>query len=232
MPLKSRNSTYRFAVGEPGGEQSLVWRLWTHAAHSDAYLAARSLGGVLKVSLHVGAWRVAFVDPQSPFLAPGQDRAILKWERPPDRNGWTRAFAIGVPDSELTKPTTVAKAPEMDWFPRPGPEMTWNFDLFLATADAARGDWPSRREDGATIVHQAWLASGEVATLIARRGEVSENLKANIVEKKREMREAMLAAPPQTPHQPADTRAFLLSILDADGTPFFVDVAAPELGLQ
>src|SRR5436305_475708 len=91
MPL--RNSTYRFAVGDPHGPQSLVWRLWTNAANNDAYIAARPLGGVLKVSLHERGWRIAFVDPKSPFLAPGQDRAVDKWDRPPPQGGWTRAFA-------------------------------------------------------------------------------------------------------------------------------------------
>jgi hypothetical protein len=51
----------RFGVGSADGPRSAVWRLWTGKGTSDVYVAARTLGGNLKVSLHEsGVWRYAF----------------------------------------------------------------------------------------------------------------------------------------------------------------------------
>ena len=49
----------RFGVRDDIGRTSGVWRLWSH--RGDVYLAARTLGGVIKVSLHAtGNWKTAF----------------------------------------------------------------------------------------------------------------------------------------------------------------------------
>jgi hypothetical protein len=62
MPLP-RQTVVRFGVRFKGGPRSAVWRLWTGKGTSDVYIAARTLGGVLKASLHEsGVWRFAFTD--------------------------------------------------------------------------------------------------------------------------------------------------------------------------
>ena len=57
-----KRSVVRFAVGSSTGPRSGVWRLWTSiAGRSDVYIAARTLGGVVKVGLHEsGEWHHAF----------------------------------------------------------------------------------------------------------------------------------------------------------------------------
>ncbi len=88
--------------------QSGVWRLWTHG--DDVYISLRDLTKVKKVSLHPsGRWRNAWAEEHvakgSPFVAPGQDRATDKWERPPElAPGVTRAFDIVVSASDVTQP--------------------------------------------------------------------------------------------------------------------------------
>jgi hypothetical protein len=86
----------RFAVGTPDGAHSSVWRVWAY--RSDVYVAARSIVSEMRVSLHAsGKWRAAFTEkhlkrPQ-PFIDPSRDRAVDKWERPPEfAPGWTRGF--------------------------------------------------------------------------------------------------------------------------------------------
>jgi len=45
--------TLRFAVGTAQEYRSAIWRLWVE--RNDAYLAARTLGGLIKLSLHESA---------------------------------------------------------------------------------------------------------------------------------------------------------------------------------
>ena len=45
--------TLRFAVGTTQEYRSAIWRLWVE--RNDAYLAARTLGGLIKLSLHESA---------------------------------------------------------------------------------------------------------------------------------------------------------------------------------
>jgi len=104
----SNRSTVRFAVGKPEGPRSTVWRLWTHK--NEVYISAWSLASDVKISLHSsGDWREALTTEHaakgSPFVAPGQDRTIDKWQRPAEFvAGATKAFMIVVPSSEVTTP--------------------------------------------------------------------------------------------------------------------------------
>lgn len=45
-------SSQRFAVGQPGGARSMEWVVMWKTARSDVYIAARTLGGALKASVH------------------------------------------------------------------------------------------------------------------------------------------------------------------------------------
>ena len=108
-----RGLTVRFAVGDPAGARSAVWRMWTSRTKSDVYVSARALTSVFKVSLHEsGDWRHAFTDTTRGMahVPPGQDRALARWKRPHEfEPGLTRAFEIIIPASEVTK------SPYVEW---------------------------------------------------------------------------------------------------------------------
>jgi len=107
-----RGLTVRFAVGDPAGARSAVWRMWTSRTKSDVYVSAWALTSVLKISLHEsGDWQHAFTDTRGmAHVPPGQDRAMYRWYRPPEFSpGVTRAFEIMSPASEVTKP------PYLEW---------------------------------------------------------------------------------------------------------------------
>ncbi len=96
----------RFAVVDSQtGRHSGVWRLW--ALKNDVYLAASPLGGVLKVSLHQGSWRVAYtaehwVSGEVPRNAPGPDRTIWEIEEIPRiRAGVQHAWYLAYPPDTL-----------------------------------------------------------------------------------------------------------------------------------
>ena len=139
----TRRCVVRFTVGEPKGSQSSVWRLWTHG--NDVYISLRDLTKVKKVSLHPsGRWRNAWAEEHvakgSPFVAPGQDRATDKWERPPElAPGVTRAFDIVVPASEVTQPQ------HLDPNSLNGKKIMWVPPLLRVTLRTSRLYSPRRR---------------------------------------------------------------------------------------
>jgi hypothetical protein len=104
-----REEVVRFAVGSADGPRSTVWRIWTDRGNSNVYIAARVLGGVVKVSLHQsGVWRFAFTDEHweggsAPEVGEG-DRLIERWNPPQSYQGVTAAFMIAVPSAEIGMP--------------------------------------------------------------------------------------------------------------------------------
>src|SRR5215211_480335 len=74
----------RFGVGDADGPRSAMWRLWTQKGTCDVYIAARTLGGVQKVSLHEsGVWRFAFTSVywEGRASTGDEDRLIERWNR-------------------------------------------------------------------------------------------------------------------------------------------------------
>jgi hypothetical protein len=98
FPLAGSGGTLRVAVGMPG-RRSGVWRIWANRSKSDVYVAARSIAGIQKFSLHEsGDWRHQWVTPQQAeeFTA-DRNRVMDRWPRPPDGpGGWTKALSIWV----------------------------------------------------------------------------------------------------------------------------------------
>jgi hypothetical protein len=180
----SRRATVRFAVGDPTGPQSSVWRLWTRG--NDVYISLRDLTKAKKVSLHSsGRWRNAWttehVAKGSPFVAPGQDRATDKWDRPPEFSpGVTRAFDIVVPASEVTNP----KVPDADtlsgkkivWVTPPPRDYATHFTVLFTTAEvtAATSGWPGRRSMGTQLIWKAELPNRETVWLVALERPVDD----------------------------------------------------------
>jgi hypothetical protein len=88
--------TIRFAVGSPTGLRSSTWRIWSAKHTKDVYLAARSIAGLQKVSLHeTRSWSHSFVSDEraKPFVTPGSSRHIDIWPAPSGfGEGWRRGY--------------------------------------------------------------------------------------------------------------------------------------------
>src|SRR5664279_4401308 len=74
--------TIRVCVGKVG-ERSSVWRIWANKRSSDVYVAARTIAGVQRFSLHQsGVWRYAWTASAAQDHVPeDQDRVIDRWQR-------------------------------------------------------------------------------------------------------------------------------------------------------
>ncbi len=226
----------RFAVGMPDGPRSAVWRVWMNERRDDVYIAARGLASELKVSLHPDYWYYGFTDHHvkkgSPFLAPGEDRKRSVWERPPEfAPGWTRAFVILVPGSEVVAAPGRYEGSEAVWLPRaPDGEVT-NFTVLLSKSGAARGQrgFPTAEgyENNSELITRLDLTTGEKLWVIAHNAPL-DDLTAKLVENVREW----LRGPDGDPVRAAmkddpNYHARMLAFGDqTDGARSFLDVSA------
>ncbi len=228
-----KDPVVRFAVGDPAGAQSSVWRLWTSGKHSDVYLAARTVAQDLKISLHEsGNWRHAFTSEHlsgpSPFISPDQDRAVSKWQRPPEMApGVTRAFQILVPGSEVTVPKqlTGGNPPGSQkatvWVPSaPSGSITYFTVLFTSQATtAATSSWPGRRSMGTGLVSRIGLPNGETVWVVTHEERMSESQRATLARRRVDI--SRLAH--VWGFSPGETRALFFG--REDGTAFYMEVS-------
>ena len=133
----------RIGVGDPEGARSSVWRVWMNNRRDDVYIAARSRVG-LEGELHPNFWYFGFTkkyaDSESSLLPPDADRKRRVWGRPDEFGpGWTRAFEIVVPASEVVEAPVPYKGSEAIWLPTPDPGEAVRFSVVLSKPNAARG---------------------------------------------------------------------------------------------
>ncbi|MFE4265417.1 hypothetical protein [Streptomyces sp. NPDC056883] len=105
--MGSKENVIRFRAVSNDGRCSTAWRIWAAAEEkSDVYLLSGPSGGIAKVSLHEsGIWRIAYSNPTvaERYLEPGEDRLFDSFPIPLAEvaPGWTEAFTVVLPDSEL-----------------------------------------------------------------------------------------------------------------------------------
>jgi hypothetical protein len=194
----------RFAVGDPEGARSAIWRLWTSRTKSDVYVSAWALTSVLKVSLHEsGDWRHAFTDTQGMrYVPPGQDRAMARWERPAEFDpGMVKAFEIVIPASEVTKPAYLGwdkdfspeyAGKEVVWVPSPPGGYAAHFTVLFTSAevtDATLPGWPGRVSMGTRLIAYSHLPNSQTVWLVAFEQELAESTQQTLKQQKNLMAE-------------------------------------------
>jgi hypothetical protein len=188
--MAKKPDVVRFAVGNPDGPQSPVWRLWTSGKGSDVYLAARTIADQAKVSFHKsGKWRLAFTEkyasgPNS-YVRPGEDRATSKWHRPPEvAPDITRSFLIMVPASEVTSPKVpFASKPDTIWVPTAPSRLATCLTIFFTTpaADIGRITADIGRISSFTqSVGRIRLRNRETVRVFAHHQQTTESQKTTI----------------------------------------------------
>ena len=175
-PREEEELVARFGVGDADGPHSAAWRLWTGKGTSDVYIAARTLGGVQKVSLHEsGVWRFAFTEEYWEDRASmgDEDRVIERWKRPPPIDGITSAFMVVVSSSELGLPRhpLPEKAKKytrnVTWVP-PAPEGFATYFIVMYTEPG--GPTPS---DDVQFVARFELPNQEMVSIMIHEQEIS-----------------------------------------------------------
>lgn len=170
----------RFGIGSPTGARAPIWRVWATPGKDDLYLSGRSFAGDLKVSLHgSGVWRLAFTEQHAQrvnsLVAPGKDRLIHRWSRPPEfAPGCTKAFVIATPWLSLIDyPTAVQTKKQIVWLS--APDDGWETQVFviLVRHGTLVNGWPGSRSMGTSLVGRIVLPS-ETAWLVAHRIQVND----------------------------------------------------------
>lgn len=153
-PMSTGLKTYRFAMGSPDDPCSATWRLWTQG--DEAYLAARAMSSVAKMSLHSnGQWQFRV------------DKKVSNWRRPkPFRPGWIIGPIIVIPHNNLAR-----RLPYVDpnptekiaWLEQPASGMVAEVKVLIAGPAATFGKWTPTDEPGCvSLATLAFRHSGQL----------------------------------------------------------------------
>lgn len=181
---KKTKNALRFAVGSPTEYRSAIWRMW--AERDDVYLAARVMGGWIKLSMHrSGIWRLAWT-AQSGIRAQGSsDRVGERWQRPPEfRAGWIQGPAVIVPNTGIERPfthVTDAERIPIVWSPTPKPGHKLHFTLLFASADASPESWQTVFRAGDKVVGTLTLRNRSMVALSRREVPMVEKESSYII---------------------------------------------------
>jgi hypothetical protein len=188
----------RFGVGAADGPRSAAWRLWTGKGDSNVYIAARTLGGDLKASLHEsGVWRFAFTDVYWERRASpdAEDRLIERWDRPEPINGMTSAFMVVVPSGEIGLPrhplTEKAKkyTRNVTWV-SPAPEgFATHFTVMYTDPGGPEPDEHDR------FVDRFRLPNGQTVSILIQEHAISEAQKQQLEAAREQMASTVRQAP-------------------------------------
>jgi hypothetical protein len=166
----------RFAVGRSGSVHSSIWR--TSWSKSDYYISARSIFGSMKISLHESRiCRLALTERYMTWLreqglAPPDDRAFVKWRRPPaPESGAHLAVVLVFPTDNLHLDDPAWKnsnKPLLHFEPAPSGKAV---ELgFFYSREAKETLEPRFMEIGKPL-HYADLPNGEFVWLVGREAD-------------------------------------------------------------
>lgn len=117
----AKKHEFRYAVGEPSGRRSSVWKIWTHK--SDVYIMTRMFGADAKVSIHASGECQFSATAQWMRKNPDKrnaQRHIARWLLPqtePDSAGFV--FRIQIPESELRQGDAAEDMSGVTWLAAP-----------------------------------------------------------------------------------------------------------------
>ncbi|CAK6687368.1 hypothetical protein ICNINCKA_00189 [Synechococcus sp. CBW1107] len=167
----------RFAVGDPFGTRAATWRVWSPAGRgkNDVYIACRSLGRVLKTSLHEsGSWHVGFlrsyVEKHFDAGDPKQTNPYLqRWPRPQEIGpGVTLAYRIVVLPAAVNRICQPESA-HITWLPAPPMGRAVEIAILLVEARANVEHCPGSRSIGTSPVGSYVLDSGVTIWVVHRQ---------------------------------------------------------------
>lgn len=189
--VKGPGGVVRIAVGRHDRRGS-IWRIWANKKTADVYVAARTVAGVQKYSLHAsGDWRQQWTTREHAMTFGGtEDRVLDQWRRPPaDDVGWIPGMSILTPHGNLQDLPDEPANEDVIWLPEPDEGEVAGIHVAIAQPDG--GEFPSvglcpvkafsLATGGAVVV--LWsgrmLTQGEVEWLETARAEALEHLRAS-----------------------------------------------------
>lgn len=181
----------RWAVGKKDGRRSSTWRMWGDKK-GDVYLAMRSMGSTLKVSLHrdrrcsVGFTKEFETEAKERFGA--STRHWHRWILPDSPR--VKSFQVLVPDSDLAEFASEEKEP-MVWIPAPGAGRAVVFTVFIAEPPT-EFSWVSPEKNGNLL--GTMLCPTRLAWVVHKSQKLDVNTLKMIQESRAKVHESAAAA--------------------------------------
>lgn len=156
----------RFCVASRGARlRAASWKLWTPAGKRDVYLAARELGGALKLSLHEsGNWHFAYDGEFFEAKVPDahrkpKGRFIDRWTKPaPLIPGTTLALRLVTPWTALRAGDFPgSKILEVE---PPAEGRAREIGIFLVEPPSAVSGWPGKNKMGTKLIGSYRMVGG------------------------------------------------------------------------
>lgn len=212
----------RFGVGDPDGARSSEWVVMWKPTTSDVYLAARTLGGALKVSIHErGQCRVRAPDHRR-WKSPGDPPRFLDvWTIDPNSR-FEFPFGVIVPTSELREaPWAKHKDKGTVWLPAK-PESAVEIAVFL-TRDGPRPNKALAAAGWGKNIVLERLPDGRDLLVVAGETNLPEERRIELQHVRLQVRPlvAALLSPPANPR-------LLLFATNEQGTRRIVEAAVHE----
>lgn len=167
----------RVSIGQEGKRAS-VWNIWANRTQPDVYVAARTVAGVQKFSLHAsGDWRQQWVSTEHAMEHTGSpNRVIDQWTRPTEAPaGWGKGLTIMVPYGHLQDMSDDHQRKPVIWLPEPGEGRIAGIHIAVVKPDQGVLDNPGARPvtgfslsngDGVVVLYsQAPLVDAVVDTI-------------------------------------------------------------------
>jgi hypothetical protein len=217
--------TIRFAVGSPTGLRSSTWRIWSAKHTKNVYLAARSIAGLQKVSLHESqSWSHSFVSDEraKPFVTPGSSRHVDIWPASPSfGEGWRRGYCIIVPSTDL-RPWPQPEPGDIAFAPLPGT----GYWVYIEVILVAAGTTTRLVFDEMHLIGSMSLVDGSEVKVAARRVRPTRD-EAGRLALAREQALAQIASMPNPRLLLRPDANLRLGVFgsQSDGTRFWADLA-------
>lgn len=175
----------RFGVGDPDGQRSSVWRVWSARKTSDLYIVAKMFGGDHKISFHEA-------QPDSGFRearrhAGVTQEYVAKKMADHDWQGGSRHWDVWTTDKPTSHPdinilyrmrfpashlgawplAESEKKQDTFWIPVPDIGHAVEVVLLKGKREAIEaGDWPGKTSPGTTLIADGILGNGEMVWLV------------------------------------------------------------------
>lgn len=174
---KIRRRALRFGIHNNAGLRATTLKLWTETAggKTEVYLANRSLGGMLKASLHEsGQWHIAYSQQAFEKRVKGaipkfKDRYIENWPRPAEfASGMTLAFRIRTPWSAVTTPIVDSNIKRVIWLPNAPELRATEIDILITKPTIPVTGWPGEQSLSTLLIGSIPLENGETVWAVHR----------------------------------------------------------------
>ncbi len=157
----AKSNVIRFALGKPDDINSSVWRVWTH--NNDIYVAARSILGTIKTSLHEdGNCQTSFTREATIHSEDSlEKRHISRWKAKKINDGLWRLLDIVIPHHSLKNLHVEDKiAKKIKWVEPFKNSKNTEFTFFKSNKYLGDNNWVSKRSMGTLLLHKDVLNDG------------------------------------------------------------------------